>query len=104
MLNMSLNSAKVTLPASIRDELRRAMSLKCPNKVHLSSKMKVKDIIDLMFHLFHGCPRKEIISSVDLLLQREGPYSRIFEEKEKSSARPQSNSIERLHVLKLLHH
>ena len=58
MLNMSLNSAKVTLPASIRDELRRDMSLKCLNKVYLNSKMKVKDIEYLIFDLFHGCPRK----------------------------------------------
>ena len=55
---MSLNSAKVTLPASVRDEVRRDMSLKYLNKVHLSSKMKVKVIVDLIFDLFHGCPKK----------------------------------------------
>ena len=62
--------------------------------------MKVKDQVDLIFDLFDGCPRKEIVSSVDLLLQREGPYSRIIEEKEQSSVRAQNNSIERLFILK----
>ena len=66
--------------------------------------MKVKDQVDLLFDLFHRCPRKEIISSINLLLQREGPYLRMFQEKEQSSETLQSNSVERLCILKLLYH
>ena len=79
---MSLNSTKIALPGSICHELHCAVSLKYLNKVNFSSKMKVKHHVDLMFDLFYRCSRKEIVSGIDLLLQREDPYLRMFDEKE----------------------
>ena len=89
---MAPTSKKTLLPGSVRNELRRAVSLKCLNKVHLSDKMKVKHEQEMMFDLFHGCPRKEIVSNLDLLLQREGPYATMFEEKEQRMVTAQSAS------------
>ena len=67
------------LPASIRDELRRLVGLKCLDVLFRRDSMKVSEQWDLMFDLFHGNQNTGTISNVSLLVGAEEAFEDLFE-------------------------
>ena len=61
------NNNNDRIPASIRDELRRAVALYCLDIVFQRDSMKVAQMRKLMFDLYHGNDKMRIISHVQLL-------------------------------------
>ena len=59
------------MSSSAHNEMRLAAALKFWNKANLNKKMKVKYKAEIIFDLFHGCPKNEIVSRIYLLLQQE---------------------------------
>ena len=64
-----MKQKKEPIAAAVRNELRKAISLKTYDVLHKKGKMKVKDQEALMFEMCHGNAIKEIQSHMDLLLQ-----------------------------------
>ena len=75
------STANDRLPASLRDELRRAASLKAMDILFKKTSMKVCEQRDLLHDIFHGNPSKNIISSTHQLCNAEGIFSALFEDR-----------------------
>ena len=65
------------LPATLRDELRRTLAIKCYNTICGMSSMKVSEQHLWMFRLYHG-DQGDGISNLDLLCKGESPYDDLF--------------------------
>lgn len=90
------------LPASIRDELRRAVALYCMDIVYRKDSMKVAQMRSLMFDLYHGNDTKDIISHVKLLCNGEGVFADLFEERiETVVSKHTQTSVSTLHLKQL---
>ena len=69
------------LPAIIRDELRRVVALKCFDTLFRRDSCKITEQRDLMYDMFHGNQRRNIISVCDQLCHGEGIYGGLFEDR-----------------------
>ena len=69
------------IPAAIRDELRRVVSLYCMDVIYRRDPMKVAQMRNLMFDLYHGNQSKGVISHVNMLCCADDIFSDLFEDR-----------------------
>ena len=75
------NMPNERLPAIIRDELRRVVALKCFDTLFRRDSLKVSEQQKLLFNLFHGNEKRNIISTVHQLCTAQEIFSEMFEER-----------------------
>ena len=78
-VTLSQQRRKMTpLPAAIRDQIRRAISIYDLNKVYEQDSMKKKDQEKLLHRLLVGDNSKGIPSSIETCLAAKKPFDRLF--------------------------
>lgn len=74
---MAAENARI--PASLRNELRRTIAVKIFNYINTLGDMKKAQQEGILLDLFHGDDDRDIVSHLDLLLQGEAPYRRLYD-------------------------
>ena len=69
------------ISATLRDELRRVVSLQCLDIVYRRDSMTVAQQRNAMFDLFHGCEGSNTISYCYQLCNAESPFDKMFEDR-----------------------
>ena len=79
IINMPSASNGDRLPAWVRDELRRVISLKCFDTLFKRDGMTVKEQRVMMENLYHGNANKGILAHSNLFITGQPPYTEIFD-------------------------
>jgi hypothetical protein len=70
---------KFRLPADLRNEIRRTLSLKGLANVYSKTQMSQKSIASLMEDIYHGNEKKGIMSHVDQFVKGSRPFAELFD-------------------------
>ena len=80
IVNMPLN-ANERLPAILRDELRRVVALKCFDVLFRRDRLKISEQRDLVYDMFHGNERRNVISICDQLCSGDDIFADLYEDR-----------------------